>query len=234
MNRRLEKIITRGLELLLGVLLGIALTIVYENNFVRVNGDGNVVNIYTICNADTSLLWKEKYFSSHDEKGRKIEFVIAFLTAEKRWKIGSSEYFENGEKFDSSFPKYLRSLSNIEYCKDIIAVGLASEEGDIDYEYNRADKRGDKIIEILRPIVKDKNLYKLNLGKHNNTNQNETSSQRRIIIIGITKRQNEMTITDIKFALNEKLRKIMKQEIGLELNNYTSFELTNPGKSVFK
>ena len=173
--------------------------------------------------------WVTQDVTATDSFGRKINLLIAILSQEKRWMLGSVNMLENNEPFDVFFPQYLKKLPAIYDCSEFIAVGVASQEGSSKYEFSRADKRADKILEILRPICGGRNLYKLNLGKYSTVkSESETSGQRRVIIIGIKNRDPAMTIEDIKYALYGGLQKQVGAKLGLQIVEYSNFYFTNP------
>lgn len=217
------------LGFIIGLLTGITLTIVYQNGQVNVAGENNIVTNHQVKNEDTLSLWETQRFHTTDSLGRKIEFEISILSQEKRWEFGNSEYLENHQLFDEFFPEYLKKLSTINDCMELISIGVASQEGKVQDEFTRADKRADKILEILRPISKGKILYKLNLGRYSSIKlDSDTSKQRKVIIGGIKKRDPAMTFNDIRYALFNELKKEMEEKLGLSLSDYNDFYFTNP------
>jgi len=216
---------------IIGLLTGTGINIVIQNRIINMHGKYKIIinYYYAVIGKDTIHIWETQNIHSTDSKGRKIEFIIAILSQEKRWELGSSDFLENHQSFNEFFPGYLSILPTLDSCSELIAVGVASQEGTKQNEFYRADKRADKILEILRPISNGKNLYKLNLGKFSSSNiPGETSGQRRVIICGIKNRNKEMTTDNIKYALYEGLKKQMKDKLGLELSEYSDFYFSNP------
>lgn len=197
-----------------------------NNNNMIVGNNNNVCS----ANIDTNNYFlKEDTFASTDSVGRQILFYVALLSAEKRWEKGEYMFTEGHQNFDSTFAQILHWSKQLQSCKELIAIGLASQEGDSMAQYELAGRRADEVLMRLRGIDNVKNLYKLNMGKHKFVNAKlQTSEQRRIIIGGIMKRDVNMKIEDIRYALRKSLYDSMKAKLDLELNNYCNFTFTHP------
>jgi hypothetical protein len=124
-----------------------------------------------------------------DSEGRRASFRILLFSDEFRWRINSFDSLELGDKrpeFTTEMKAVLNSAS------EIICVGASSEEVPPGtsfqvgraQEERRAARRAEKtavwVREALnRPIP----VRKLNVGHHAPTGVNDTSDQRRMVII---------------------------------------------------
>lgn len=140
------------------------------------------------------------YVAGTDSKGRTAEFNIAVLSVEYKWQIGSSyqvKYNDTTINLDS-----LKSNLEQEGIKrimenpnEIISVGTASCEGSPQLEESRASERAKQIQLLVKKIFSDvptvQGYRLLNLGQFRGgncqANQDLTSYQRSIIIIGVKK-----------------------------------------------
>lgn len=124
-----------------------------------------------------------------DDEGRRASFRILLFSDEFRWRINSYDALEQGisrPQFTTGMKAVLNSAS------EIICVGASSEElpqgvpfpqGRVQEE-RRAARRAEKIAvwvreALNRPIP----VRKLNVGHHLPTGTDETSDQRRVVII---------------------------------------------------
>jgi hypothetical protein len=124
-----------------------------------------------------------------DDEGRRASFRILLFTDEFRWRINSYDSLEQGGKrpqFTTEMKAVLNSAS------EIIAVGASSEEVPPGtsfplgraQEERRAARRAERIAvwvreALNRPIP----VRKLNVGHHAPTGSDDTSDQRRMVII---------------------------------------------------
>ncbi len=150
-----------------------------------------------------------------DSKGRTAEFEVAVLSREYEWKLGSSYEIQSAGQIINVNDLITRlqqeGIQNrLGNSTDIISVGTASCEGDLQTEEIRALERA-KSIQILAktlfgntPAIKDYHL--LNLGKFKNCSSNSnpslTSYQRSIIIVGVTKKTPGVILDE---ALSDRL-----------------------------
>jgi hypothetical protein len=127
--------------------------------------------------------------NARDEEGRKTSFRILLFTDEFRWRINSFDALEK-EGARPQFTDAMKSVLNS--AKEIICVGASSEEIPVglspekgrELEERRAARRAERISlwvrEVLgRPIP----VRKLNVGHHTPTGADDTSEQRRVVII---------------------------------------------------
>lgn len=161
-----------------------------------------------------------------EENDKPITFRVAVLAQEQRWKYESSTEIETGE-LSEELPKYIRNLSGFKKAKSLISVGVASEEGNQKKEEDRADRRADEVMKIIKQnrIARGKGLYKLNLGQYlieTNLNSELTATQRRVIIIGIIARERTMTPEEIENALRRALSK--SKTLAVKVNHYSKFD----------
>ena len=135
-----------------------------------------------------------------DDEGRRASFRILLFSDEFRWKINSFDSLELGDKrpeFTTEMKAVLNSAS------EIICVGASSEEVPPGtsfpvgraQEERRAARRAEKtavwVREALnRPIP----VRKLNVGHHAPTGVDDTSDQRRMVIILVLDRDENANI----------------------------------------
>ena len=135
-----------------------------------------------------------------DDEGRKATFRIMLFSDEFRWRINSFDALEQAGKRPQFTPEMKAVLNN---AVEIITVGASSEEipPGISFpqgraaEERRAARRADKIAlwvreALNRPIP----VRKLNVGHHAPTGTDETSDQRRVVIILVLEQDEETNI----------------------------------------
>lgn len=197
-----------GKKILIGSLISIAIT------------------IKIIININLNF-WKVEDVEAR-ENGKLAKFRVAIITQEYRWKFESSDSIETGLVMNE-LPNLLDNLKGFNDMIGLIGVGAASQEGNLNQEIIRADKRADNIISVLRQneLTENKELYKLNLGKYLieelNVSINATSVQRRLIIIGIKERERTMSFEEMKKALQKALQK-SSLKYTLDTKSYSNFD----------
>lgn len=127
--------------------------------------------------------------NAKDDAGRNTSFRILLFTDEFRWVINSFDAIEkNGAR--PHFTDEMKAVLNS--AKEIIAVGASSEEipagisltAGRALEERRAARRAEKIAVWVREVLgKPIPVRKLNVGHHAPTGANDTSDQRRVVII---------------------------------------------------
>ena len=152
-------------------------------------------------------------------------FRIAILTHHYKWNYGSSRETERG-MLSRILPSYLDSLDKFHIAKQFVAVGVASEEGNIQRETLRAANRADEISGVLQPQIGGRDLYLLNLGQYTHPTglePSETAYQRRVIVVAVLERDPEMD--ERVFSLS--LRDALSNSSGIAFNrtNYSEFDL---------
>ena len=127
--------------------------------------------------------------NAKDDAGRNTSFRILLFTDEFRWVINSFDAIEkNGAR--PHFTEEMKAVLNS--AKEIIAVGASSEElpagisptAGRALEERRAARRAEKIALWVREVLgKPIPVRKLNVGHHTPTGADDTSDQRRVVII---------------------------------------------------
>ena len=127
--------------------------------------------------------------NAKDDAGRSTSFRILLFTDEFRWVINSFDAIEkSGAR--PHFTDEMKAVLNS--AKEIIAVGASSEEipsgisltAGRALEEKRAARRAEKIAVWVREVLgKPIPVRKLNVGHHAPTGANDTSDQRRVVII---------------------------------------------------
>ncbi len=127
--------------------------------------------------------------NAKDDDGRNTSFRILLFTDEFRWRINSFDAIE----MEGARPHFTDEMKKVlNSAKEIICVGASSEEipagisftqGRI-YEERRAARRAEKIAVWVREAIgKPIPVRKLNVGHHAPTGTEDTSDQRRVVII---------------------------------------------------
>jgi hypothetical protein len=124
-----------------------------------------------------------------DDEGRSATFRILLFSDEFRWRINSFDAIELGDKRPQFTPEMKAVLNS---ASEVICVGASSEEippgtsfqQGRAQEERRAARRAEKIAvwvreALNRPIP----VRKLNVGHHAPTGSEDTSDQRRVVII---------------------------------------------------
>ncbi len=160
--------------------------------------------------------------------GHIYTFRIAYLSQEMRWKYASHDSVETGLAKNRLKNEFLK-IPQFEKAKGVIALGVSSQEGEADGEFDRADRRADVILLVLRTLeaVHSKSLYKLNLGRHKeqgNLTEMQTSSQRRVIVIGIMEQKDNASVSVIERALREGLND--SEGVQFNTTRYSDFVFT--------
>jgi serine/threonine protein kinase len=169
------------------------------------------------------------YVQGTDSQGKTAEFNVAVLSREYKWQLGSSYQVKYNDrlipidsiKSDLEAEGIQRIMENP---GQIISVGTASCEGSPTQEEQRAFERSQQIQLLSKKLFSQvpsvKNYRLLNLGQFRrdncNPNQDETSYQRSIIIIGV-KQETPGVILDE--ALRSRLEK--KPFGDFQLNDYS-------------
>jgi hypothetical protein len=196
--------------------------------------------------------WKPpKKEEGADNQGRTAKFEFYSLINDYGWKIGSTDTVENltnpqvvkAQEFLDRKLSEQGIRTRIQKSSDVIAVGVASCEGSVSLERERADKRGKVIRQALEPIFTstEGKLHVLLLGKYNDTNchnqsRNDTAKQRSLLIIGVTDKMPDVNLQEAsekaikKYELKGYLRgddsnnKSPVKPLGID--NYPLFELS--------
>jgi len=175
------------------------------------------------------------------KKGNKGEFQIVVIHKDYHWKIGHQDTimktglgqvddFED-KLLNPNFQKYVNKR-----LIGIVNIGMASCGGSLKIENERGNARARKLTEwISHSFSRNSNLkvYGLNLGKHkySGTKCKQLStkmrdSQRRILLIGITK--NSDSEVDIQSALQRAMKSIavsQPEKLPIKPSDYHLFDL---------
>lgn len=124
-----------------------------------------------------------------DDEGRRASFRILLFSDEFRWRMNSSDAVAHGlarPQFTDEMKAVLNSAS------EIICVGASSEEipagtsfaAGRKLEERRAALRAEKSAVWVRQVLRNPiPVRKLNVGHHSPTDGEDTSAQRRLVII---------------------------------------------------
>lgn len=127
--------------------------------------------------------------NAKDQQGNKTSFRILLFTDEFRWRLNSFDALEK----DGARPQFTDAMvSVLNSAKEIICVGASSEEIPAgtsakegrELEERRAARRAEKIAVWVREVLgRPIPVRKLNVGHHTPTGADDTSEQRRVVII---------------------------------------------------
>lgn len=158
------------------------------------------------------------YEEGKDSQGRVAEFNVAVLSVEYKWQLGSNYQVKyNNELINLDSLKSNLEEEGIqrimENPSEIISVGTASCEGNVEVEEQRAFERSQQLQLLVKKIFRNTRSVQgyrlLNMGQFQRSdcqaNQDSTAYQRSIIIIGV-KKQSEGVILDeaLRNRLEEK------------------------------
>lgn len=127
--------------------------------------------------------------NAKDDDGRRASFRILLFSDEFRWRINSFDALEEAGKRPQFTPEMKAVLNS---ASEIICVGASSEEipAGISFaegraaEERRAGRRAEKIAVWVREALDHAiPIRKLNVGHHAPTGTDDTSDQRRVVII---------------------------------------------------
>ena len=136
-----------------------------------------------------------------DEEGRKATFRIMLFSDEFRWRINSFDAVESADGKRPQFTPEMKAVLNSS--REIIVVGASSEEipPGISFlegratEEKRAARRAEKIAVWVREALNSPiPVRKLNVGHHAPTGTDETSDQRRVVIILVLDQDEDVNI----------------------------------------
>lgn len=201
-----------------------------SNSKIDTKGNGNIIvdgnNNKVILEKNKEWEWQEiRGIEGNDFVDIKIAFKI--VTDEFRWKFKSHELLANGKEIREELPKYLDNLPDFHNAIGLIAVGMSSQEGNLIVEEDRAMRRAESIILALRPhsISEKKEIYKLNMGRFKNKtllNKDETSFQRRVVIVAIMDKSDNISLEKLKVCLKDAFS---KSELSFKEKYYSAFRL---------
>lgn len=130
-----------------------------------------------------------------DKAGRRAVFDVVVLTKDYGWVRGSTTEIEKGERRLSPdeieeevlAPQLREGLGS---ARALIAVGLASQEGDVEREEQRGGLRAARTAELVRSAVGPSiPMWTLNLGRYvepcNECEDADTSWQRPFVVIAV-------------------------------------------------
>ena len=169
-----------------------------------------------------------------DKAGRRALFDVVVLTKNYGWIKGSTTELERGEtkltaediENEVLAPQLREGLGS---ARELIAVGLASQEGEIEREVQRGGLRAARIAEWVRGTVDDKiPMWTLNLGRYldvcSNCEDADTSWQRPFVVIAVRRADDG---TNIGEALNAAMS---DKENLPSPSRYSTFELARYAK----
>jgi hypothetical protein len=127
--------------------------------------------------------------NAKDALGLNTSFRILLFTDEFRWRLNSFDALEK----EGARPQFTDAMvSVLNSAKEIICVGASSEEipagtsltAGRELEEKRAARRAEKIAVWVREVLgRPIPVRKLNVGHHTPTGADDTSEQRRVVII---------------------------------------------------
>ncbi len=161
---------------------------------------GEVRRVWYVAASPPEVIQDVTVRNVKDDEGRKATFRIMLFSDEFRWRINSFDAVETGGARPQFTPEMKAVLNS---AREVIVVGASSEEipPGISFpegratEEKRAARRAEKIAvwvreALNRPIP----VRKLNVGHHAPTGTDETSDQRRVVIILVLDQDDDINI----------------------------------------
>ena len=141
-----------------------------------------------------------------DASGKRAAFDYFILTDDYTWVRGSSDRVTSKGKDVPETETAERViapqiLSTLDRATDVIAVGVASYEGQKNEEESRADRRSKTIVSWVDKLITPTTpIYALNLGQYNKAckgqEDGESSFQRPLIIAGVRARDDGVNLQE--------------------------------------
>lgn len=133
--------------------------------------------------------WQTITTTGQDTKGNKVTVQIKLLSGEYRWVYKSPTMAELGEGKTDLRPQ-IRGLDLDPKATAIVAVGMASAEGDFASQSMLAEERTDKLISLIREELKPNTpVHGLSLGRYideiTRSDPRLTAVQRRVVVIAV-------------------------------------------------
>ena len=164
-----------------------------------------------------------------DKQGRRALFDVVVLTKNYGWVLGSTTELErentklNARDIEEEVlaPQLREGLGR---ARELIAVGVASQEGELDREIQRGGLRAARIAQWVRGALGERiPMWTLNLGRYlepcNECENEETSWQRPFVVIAVRE-------TDQSVNLGEALRNAMSDKENLPSpERYSTFAM---------
>jgi hypothetical protein len=206
----------RGAERTIG-LLALLFTVVVGGFVVK---DAIVAGAKDKSGVRTSIAarWNDRTLAfpieGTDSAGRYALFDVVVLTKDYGWVHGSTEELErDGRRLTAAeieaevlAPQLREGLGS---ARELIAVGLASQEGELEREVQRAGLRASRIAAWVRPTVDTRiPMWTLNLGRYlepcTECETADTSWQRPFIVIALRQADDGTNIGEaLHMALSE-------------------------------
>lgn len=201
--------------------------VVKDAYFARYKDKSGVQRIIATKWNDRTLVFPIEGF---DAAGRRALFDVVVLTKNYGWVLGSaSELERDGTKLNARdiedevlAPQLRQGLGN---ASELIAVGVASQEGELQREIQRGGLRAARIAQWVRGAMGERvPMWTLNLGRYlepcTECEDAETSWQRPFIVIAVRDTDNGVILT-------EALRNAMSDKENLPSpDRYSTFALT--------
>lgn len=132
--------------------------------------------------------WDSISTISQDNNGKKVTILIHMLSGEYRWVYTSSTEIELGDE-KKDLRLHIQGL-DVSKSKIIVAVGMASVEGDFDKQSVLSEERTDKLISLIKEELKPRApVHGLSLGRYidekTKSNPRATSNQRRVVVMEV-------------------------------------------------
>jgi hypothetical protein len=192
-----------------------------------VNGDNEIDIMHYIRTGPHG--WQYEFVPGKSLSGKKALFSLMYITHEKRWKYGSDKELYDGSKLETVIHHDLPMFDLFAPSIGLVAVGVSSQEGSVkENEIRRAESRAGHVYYLLKTmgdVARGKEMYKLNLGQYStdtfSVSADQTSYQRRVIVMGIMEKDPSMT----KEELIESVKDALPYSIGVDFDvkKYSSF-----------
>jgi NurA-like 5'-3' nuclease len=174
--------------------------------------------------------WDSRETTGQDNSGREIKVRIHLLSGEYRWVLNSSSKVELGN-VETNLALHIHGLELDSKSDVVVAIGMASVEGNFAEQSILAEERTDRLIRLIKDELKpDIQVHGLSLGRYidesTKSNSRVTASQRRVVVIEVFEPQKGVILEQAVYdALIEAAE--TSPRIPFNVRNYKDRKYTN-------
>jgi hypothetical protein len=133
--------------------------------------------------------WESFPITGRDASGKHVNVIVHLLSAEYRWVFASPIEAELGGK-GIKLESHIQGLNISSKATVVVAVGMASVEGDFPKQSALAEERTDRLIRLIKDELKPGiPVHGLSLGRYidetTKSTPRGTASQRRVVVVEV-------------------------------------------------
>jgi hypothetical protein len=175
--------------------------------------------------------WDSVHGIGTDLSGKKIEVKINTLADQYRWVLGSSSEIGLGKKSEN-LTDHIRGLYISTKATTVVAVGMASVEGDFSSQSVLAEERTDRLTRLIKDELKPTvAVHGLSLGRYvderTRSTEDQTAIQRRVVIVEVFEPEKGANLSEAVYDALVKARE--EQKITFDVREYKDKNYTNHG-----